>query len=200
MDDDALVRSVFDYLHNLEDRVDAAREGRGAASDSDAKPVASRGNASSTSSSAASDAGSVHDNNIEPRVKFFNSRDYLDQKGQYVDVLSGTEKGKYMFNHGPKQLVRLLYTWKDDSARSQDGTGVDQESQDPDPKDIDIIALGVSSEYVVAFIAKDLRGEIHPFRYVLRFSRPFRSIVKRSERLREQLRKLESMYGYVLRI
>ncbi|KAI1139707.1 hypothetical protein F5Y05DRAFT_330604 [Hypoxylon sp. FL0543] len=172
-----LVRGLVDYMRVMEDRIDLLESDKAKAGD--------------TSISKPSEDD---DSTVEVTVKFFDSAAYLGEDGSYPDVHSETEKGTFMCGHDTQHLIRVLYT-KAKKQRFNPHNKADEEP--PNADEIDILTFGVSSEAIATFFGKKL-DIVSEDNHLIRFGKPFRPLIRNLSQAKEQLRKLEDIYGQVL--
>ncbi|KAI0381928.1 hypothetical protein F5Y04DRAFT_270592 [Hypomontagnella monticulosa] len=178
--DSTLVEGLIDYLRVMESRMSKVEAGlpKNEVPDSD----------DSTPTPSCTD-----DKSIELTVKFFNAAAYFNKEESYPVVGSETEKGTFGCNHDTQHLIRVLYS----KARGSD-TRPQKEAdiELPNASSIEITTFGVSSEAISTFFAKQLDIEADSD-HLIGFGKPFKPLLRNLGPVREQLKKLKTVYGQV---
>ncbi|KAL9118847.1 MAG: hypothetical protein Q9187_004598 [Circinaria calcarea] len=175
-----LVKGLVDYLRVLEDRIDQLESDTGTKAEKVDEPSIRLTESSNST--------------VEVAVKFFNSAAYLGEDGSYLKAVDETEKGTFTCGHDTQHLIRVLYSKiKNDGAEPLKRA----DCEPPNVGDIDILTLGVLSEPIAAFFAKQLDIDAEDD-HLIRFGKPFRPLIRHLGRVREQLKKLESNYSRVV--
>ncbi|KAF8861393.1 hypothetical protein BDZ45DRAFT_267710 [Acephala macrosclerotiorum] len=122
-------------------------------------------------------------------VKFFNAETELNLDGTLV-AENMTKEGTYTSLRGPKTLIRVLYDRTEEHAREPPHI---TDGEQPDPEQVVLLAMGLTSEPIAKFFKKKLDLETDNT-FLVRFSKPFRPLLRSLQPLREQLAKLEEKF------
>lgn len=199
-----LVKSFVDYVRLLEERIEQLETKVDKAAKSDAVDVVEEDQREPTPPEEnAEDTKPPDDENKEAasterwadtalETKFFTTENEFDSDGVYK--WDNTQKaGSYQCNLDSKVLLRVLYNWTEELAEKPP---VLAEGETPNPKHIDPLAVGITSEPIATFFSKQLDLETDT-NDLVRFSKPFRPLIRNLQPLREQLAKLEGIFEYV---
>ena len=199
-----LVRSFVDYVRLLEERIEQLENKVGKADGPAPEEEDQPNEQGSTVAEETTDEAKPADAedteaasgerwaDVALETKFFQADNEFDAEGGYVWG-NIRKKGTYQCNEDPKVLIRVLYNWAEDVAEKPPTL---TEGETPNPKHIDPLAIGVTSEPISTFFSKQLDLDVDSNNLV-RFSKPFRPLLRNLQPLREQLVKLEGMFEYV---
>ncbi|KAJ4419497.1 hypothetical protein N0V82_004942 [Gnomoniopsis sp. IMI 355080] len=107
-----------------------------------------------------------------------------------IERLPHPSHSNYFCRGDPNYLIRVLY----DSKPSNSGE-VSELGERPDAASIDIVGFMVASKPIADFFEKRLGLNVGQVR-ILKFGRPFRSVIRNMQHIREQLSYLASKYGH----
>ncbi|TQN68815.1 hypothetical protein CSHISOI_06653, partial [Colletotrichum shisoi] len=133
------------------------------------------------------ETGSVGANKARTEVKFFEAvvEDFtLD--GNLQD--NATDYGRFSYNKDQPQVLRVLYN------KLSDHKTIDQTN--PDPAQVEIIYLSILSDPIASFFRDVLGLDCGSGYSCMRFSKPFRPLIRNLKPLRDHLAKLKEAYGY----
>lgn len=192
-----LVKSFIDYVRVLEERVDNLEAGIRVGKD---KTGASEGKDEKKEKNDKKEDEAVVEKEEKPLLKldaaFFHAAKEFTPTGQYrFENLH--ESGYYTSNVDPERLVRVLYEWDDVFAQKARPSPTPSAGFVPEPDSIQLIAIGITSEPIAKFFREQL-GFMIDGTHLLRFSRPFRPLIRNWQTLKNQLAKLENMFGLVI--
>jgi hypothetical protein len=91
-----------------------------------------------------------------------------------------------------QDLVRALYTRHTEPGSKLQKLGKLADPDPPDPKEIEMLVLNVSSRAIARFLG-ELTG--NRFNDIIKVGTPFRPIVRNLGRIRDHFLKLEGLYG-----
>jgi hypothetical protein len=168
-----MIRGVVDYVRVLEERIQKLEKRSKGEVRADLVPKAAQGDDES--------------GELLMDTKFFHAKEEFTLEGDWQDNIH--KKGSYQCVLDPKYLIRVLYNWADGVQRK----GIESTGK-PEPKDIEIIAFGMESTPVAEFFQQSL-GFGTDKTDLLRFSKPFRPLIRSFGSLKAQLEKLESKFG-----
>lgn len=182
-----LVKSFIDYVRVLEDRVGQLES---------KVPKESTGEQPAIEPEPEKEEPKEKDGEPERKwsdvgleVKFFNAEYEINLDGTYISE-NTTKEGTYTSGTGPKHLIRVLYDWNEDLARNPPRLS---DGEQPDPKQINLLAVGVTSEPIAKFFKKQLDLETDDT-FLVRISKPFRPLLRNLQPLKDQLAKLEDKF------
>ncbi|KAK1750914.1 hypothetical protein QBC47DRAFT_392881 [Echria macrotheca] len=180
-----LVRGVVDYLRVLEKRIEGVERGKTPWGAPLPPPKPQRDNVYHPDAS----------KDIQLTVKFFNADAYLNHGGAYKFVHSDEPNapwrapGALMCDQDARDLVRVMYS----PLIASDSPPSYEAILDPSPGEIDIIMIGISSPAVISFFRANATEFPEPrLPPVLRFSKPFRPILRLLDQLRNHVEKMET--------
>ena len=101
-------------------------------------------------------------------------------------------KGTFMSEVDDNQRIRVLYRR---TGAEADGSH-EPEQQNPSPSDIDILEIRIHSKFIAEFVDEKLEFDFSKNR-LLHFTKPFRPLIRVFASIKERLKKLESIHGYV---
>ncbi|WQF80779.1 Putative AAA+ ATPase domain, ATPase, AAA-type, core [Colletotrichum destructivum] len=127
------------------------------------------------------ETGSADPNNVRTEVKFFEAgvEDFY-QDGSLQD--NATDYGRFSSSKDHPQVLRVLYN------KLSDHKTIDKIN--PDPAQIDIIYLSILSEPISSFFRDVLGLDCGPGYNCIRFSKPFRPLIRNLKPLRDHLANL----------
>lgn len=133
------------------------------------------------------ETGSADPNNVRTGVKFFEAvvEDFY-QTGTLQD--NTTDYGRFSSNKDHPQVLRVLYN------KLSDHKTIDKTN--PDPAQVEIIYLSILSDPIASFFRDVLGLDCGSGYACMRFSKPFRPLIRNLKPLRDHLAKLEEAYGY----
>jgi len=178
----AMVRGIIDYVLSLEDRIKKleAAERETLERDSETRVPAKEGGSTQKAEAPSAEQGTK----LLMEVKFFGAEGEFSADGGWKNNIKLS--GSYQCDTDPMQLIRVLYNQKTNTSRTN-------HEQDPDPEEIDILALAILSEPISSFFTKRL--DISVDNSLVRMGKPFRPLIRNLNLLQEQLAKLEGRYG-----
>ncbi|KAF2096573.1 hypothetical protein NA57DRAFT_78178 [Rhizodiscina lignyota] len=129
-----LVKGFIDYVRTLERRVTILESGMG-------KGLPTGPPAPPT----------VKQKEVVPEVKFFNAANEVDPDGDFIPR-KATEEDTYSSATADRCLIRVLYNWNTDEYDIGRVLSLDGKQQ-PEPEDIDIVAIGIESVHIWSFFS-----------------------------------------------
>ncbi|KAK6217809.1 hypothetical protein LQW54_003096 [Pestalotiopsis sp. IQ-011] len=173
----ALVKGLVDYMRTLEERISSLEASKDAEIEAEI------------------DSNSIAIDEIRPSevhldVKFFNAAAY--PADAFPFEFHNEEKGAFTCSHDEQNLIRALYSKHTESQSKA------QNQADPvalNAGEISILVLNVSSRAIAHFFSGVIG--VGPFVNFIKFGRPFRPIIRNVGRIRDQIIKLEDLYGEV---
>ncbi|OBR12926.1 AAA family ATPase [Colletotrichum higginsianum IMI 349063] len=133
------------------------------------------------------ETASADANKVGTKVKFFEAVvEDFHQDGNLLD--SATDYGRFSSNKDHPQVLRVLYH------KLSDHKTIDKIN--PDPAQVEIIYLSILSDPIASFFRDVLGLDCGSGYACMRFSKPFRPLIRNLKPLRDHLAKLEEAYGY----
>jgi hypothetical protein len=176
-----LVKSVVDYVRVLEQRIQTLEDHVKSKEDEDDE-----------------DESKMQENSgeVDLAVNFFHAEKEFDGTGSYIGA-NNTTPGTYTSRTDRQNLIRVLFDWSHDLPENHTrrlGSGA------PNPKHVKIIALGITSEPIKAFLDNAIgTTRTSPFP-LIRFTAPFRPLLSNAAALKRQLSRLEEKFGCVFHL
>lgn len=177
----AMMRGIMSYTKSLEGRIvklEATKRG------SRTQRLAGDGN-----DKVRTEKPATVSNELLLEVQFFDVNYEPEFSGHCLEERD-VARGPYRSATGPKQLIRVLYNWRENiSRRSLPGPG-----QSPLPGEIDVTGLGIWSEPIIAFFKRRLNIRTPGISALVRIEKPFQPLLRNLDIIRGQLSMLERVY------
>ncbi|KAJ9613389.1 hypothetical protein H2200_003331 [Cladophialophora chaetospira] len=126
--------------------------------------------------------------NVIRDVTFFHAGEAIDDSGDFVSNFH--QKGVFTSSTDPDNIIRVVYEWSADVAPK---TSQPAATSPPEPGDVEVVAFAVLSEPLAEFYRRRLG--LSSDCPVLRFVKPFRSVIRNLSELKRHLMYLEGKFG-----
>lgn len=176
----AMMRGIMSYTKSLEGRIvklEATKRG------SRTQRLAGDGN-----DKVRTEKPATVSNELLLEVQFFDVNYEPEFSGHCLEERD-VARGPYRSATGPKQLIRVLYNWRENISRRSLPPG-----QSPLPGEIDVTGLGIWSEPIIAFFKRRLNIRTPGISALVRIEKPFQPLLRNLDIIRGQLSMLERVY------